>query len=106
MDLTTEHQGNQFTAFLSGQLKYQDNTEFRRLIEEINAAKVRNCVFDLSQLTAIDSAGLGMLVIASDNSETHGWEIVLRGVKGQVRKVLDLSRFDKLMTVIPDPSGE
>ena len=106
MDLRTEKNGNQFTAYLSGQLKYQDNGTFRELINQINAANVNQCVFDLSHLTSIDSAGLGMLVIASDNSESNGWKIEVRGVKGQVRKILDLSRFDKIMTVVPDPAGE
>ncbi|MFD1697272.1 STAS domain-containing protein [Roseibium aestuarii] len=106
MELRTEQSGDQFTAWLSGQLKYQDNGAFRQLIEQINAAQVRNCVFDLSELSSIDSAGLGMLVIASDNSENHGWKIEVRNVRGQVRKILDLSRFDKIMTVVPHPADE
>lgn len=106
MDLSTEKTDGTFTAHLSGQLKYQDNAVFRKLIEEVNESGAKQCVLDMRGLTSIDSAGLGMLVIACDNADSHGWKIALHGVKGQVRKILDLSRFDKIMPVVPDPSGE
>lgn len=99
MDLRTENDGACFTAYLSGQLKYQDSGPFRVLVEDISASKAKSCVFDMSALTAVDSAGLGMLVIASDASKKNGWSLTLSGATGQVRKLLELSRFDQLMTI-------
>ncbi|WP_417688304.1 STAS domain-containing protein [Roseibium sp.] len=99
MDLRTECDAAQYTAHLSGQLKYADNGAFRTLVDEMNASNLKRCVFNLAGLTAIDSAGLGMLVIASDAGKKHGWSLTLTGASGQVRKVLELSRFDQLMTI-------
>ncbi|MEP4032218.1 MULTISPECIES: STAS domain-containing protein [Stappiaceae] len=99
MNLRTECNGTQYTAYLSGQLQYQDNGAFRTLVDDMVDAKVKNCVLELSDLTSIDSAGLGMLVIASDAGKQNGWSLTLSGAKGQVRKILDLSRFDQLMTI-------
>ncbi|WP_417671640.1 STAS domain-containing protein [Roseibium sp.] len=99
MDLRTECDGAQYTAHLSGQLKYADNGAFRTLVEEMNASKAKRCIFNMSRLTAIDSAGLGMLVIASDAGKKNGWSLTLQGASGQVRKILELSRFDQLMNI-------
>ncbi|MBS8262350.1 anti-sigma factor antagonist [Roseibium polysiphoniae] len=99
MNLRTECNGTQYTAFISGQLQYQDNGAFRTLVDDMTEANVKNCVFELSDLTSIDSAGLGMLVIASDAGKQNGWSLTLSGAKGQVRKILELSRFDQLMTI-------
>ncbi len=99
MDLKTECEGDRYTAHISGQLKYIDNASFRTLVEDMLASKAKQCVFDVSGLTAIDSAGLGMLVIASDVGKKSGWSLTLTGAQGQVRKVLELSRFDQLMTI-------
>lgn len=99
MELKTECDGAQYTAHISGQLKYSDNVAFRTLVEDMTASKATRCIFDVQGLTAIDSAGLGMLVIASDASKKHGWSLTLAGAQGQVRKVLELSRFDQLMTI-------
>ena len=58
--------------------------------------KTKNCFINLSELEFIDSAGLGMLLIARDKVRSVEGKIVLKGAQGQVKKMLDLGHFERL----------
>ena len=44
----------------------------------------------------IDSAALGMFVIAHDEASSKGVELSIKGVKGKVKDVMYAARFDSL----------
>ncbi|WP_237152692.1 STAS domain-containing protein [Oryzibacter oryziterrae] len=97
MRLSTEHTGSTFTAHLAERLSFADHPAFRTLIEDIARAKPSSCVFELSELQSIDSAGLGMFLIALDGAKKGGWSLTLRNAQGHVKSLLQLGRFDKLL---------
>jgi anti-anti-sigma factor len=99
MDIQTTSSGDEFIATLSGRLMFSDNPAFRILLDGAQASGAKRCIFDVSALNSVDSAGLGMFVIAADTAKKHGWSLVLRGPGGQVKQLLTLARFDKLLTI-------
>lgn len=56
-------------------------------------------ILDLSALTMIDSAGIGMLIMANDRVIKRGKTLRLRGVTGHVAKVVELSRIEQLIPI-------
>ena len=84
---------------LKERMTFSDNGTFRTLLDDIVKAGAKKCVFDLSGLESIDSAGLGMFVIALDQGKKHGWTLALRSPKGQVKSLLELAKFSKLVTI-------
>ena len=88
-----------FEARLKDRMTFSDHAPFRALLEDITNAKAKKCVFDLSGLTSIDSAALGMFAIALDQGKKHGWTVALRSPQGQVRSLLELAKFDKLLAI-------
>ena len=93
--------GEEMKISLSEKLTFEDHDGFRDLLESVTASASKRCVFDLSDLQSIDSAGLGMLMIAHETSERDDWKLVLSGPKGQVGKMLELTEFDKVMSIVP-----
>jgi anti-anti-sigma factor len=86
---------------LAGDLKFANRTEFRVMVTRLMNAKASSAAIDVSRLEAIDSAGLGMLLIARDEAIKLHRTLVLRGPAGQVKKMFDLSKFETLFTVQP-----
>lgn len=84
---------------LHERLAFSDHTKFRELLTSIDREQPTHCVFDLSELISIDSAGLGMLMIAHQQSEKSGWKLSLQAPKGHVKQLLELSRFDKIIPI-------
>lgn len=84
---------------VSGEFTFSDHGPFKQMIEELFAFKEKAVTIDLSNLDFIDSAGLGMLLLARDEAKKTNRELVLRHPKGQVKRMFGVTRFDKLFTV-------
>lgn len=81
---------------LKGRLTFSDYSTFREMTQMFSEYKTKNCSIDLSALEFIDSAGLGMLLIARDKVRSFEGNITLKGAQGQVKKMLDLGHFERL----------
>jgi anti-anti-sigma factor len=91
--------GGHFEAKLTERMAFSDHGAFRSLLQAIANAGAKTCMLDLSGLVAIDSAGLGMFMIARDEARKGGWSLTVRCPAGRVRSLLELSKFDKLITI-------
>ena len=47
----------------------------------------------------IDSAGLGMLLLARDEGKRKNLDVCLRRPRGQVKRMLEVARFDTMFTI-------
>lgn len=90
------NKGSKTEIDLKGRLTFADYSLFREITTLFNEADVNDCLFDLSELEFIDSAGLGMLLIARDKLQSRNGQLTLRGAAGQVKKMIDLGRLDAL----------
>jgi anti-anti-sigma factor len=84
---------------LTGSFNFSDYNVFREIMKVLEEQEVKLCSFDLSQLEFIDSAGLGMLLIARDLLIQKNARLSLQGAHTQVKKMLDLGRLDSFFTI-------
>ncbi len=96
MNYKTESENGTTTVQLSGRFTFGDHSSFRKLIEEIRPYGSKTCVLDVAGVEFIDSAGLGMLLLARDEGERTNTAVVIRGARGQVKRMLEVARFDTL----------
>lgn len=85
---------------LSGPLTFDDREGMRELLTMTQDAEVNSVSYDLGGLTAIDSAGIGMLLMANDRFSRAGKSFSIRGATGDVKSSLDLAKVNDLI-----PSG-
>ena len=84
---------------MSGEFTFSDHVPFKQMVTEIFAAPGRSVVIDLSKLDFIDSAGLGMLLLARDEAKKNHRELILRRPSGQVKRMFAVTTFNTLFTV-------
>lgn len=84
---------------LLDRMSFGDHPLFRDLLSELRRAKPTACILDMSGLTSIDSAGLGMLMIAHEESKKGGWTLTIQSPPEHVRKLLALACFDKILNI-------
>ena len=99
MRLETYKSNNKFEAEISDKLTSSDLSSFRELLSEIKQSACKVIVLDLNNLDWIDSAGLGMLILAKELAEKEEMELVLRSPKGHVKSLLELGRFEKIFNI-------
>lgn len=84
---------------MTGELTLADHGRVRRLIGDMMQLDPERLVLDLKDLDFIDSAGIGMVLIAHEEARRLGKALVLRRPHGQVLHVFDLARLDKIVCI-------
>lgn len=90
---------NDTSVSLSGELTFTDHAAFLEITSRLFGTQSGSVVVELSKLEFIDSAGLGMLLIARDAAKNANRSMVLRGPQGQVKRMFAVTKFDSLFTV-------
>lgn len=84
---------------LRGRFGFQDYGVFRSMVDQMDLPDDRRLVFDLAEVTFVDSAGLGMLMVVREEMADRGGTVVLRGARGQVRRMIETARLDRAFEV-------
>ncbi len=99
MEVTCNNLTDRYEVGLSGRLVFSENRAFRSVVEDLGDHHGKALVFNLSELEFIDSAGLGMLLIAKEEAERLSMPLTLRGAQGQVREMFEISCFNSILTI-------
>ena len=99
MDYRRDVQGEKPVYRFSGRWTFKDHGQVAAISDDIKGTRVGTCVFDLSDVDFIDSAGLGMLLMAQQTAQKGETGIVLRGMSAQVRSIMKLAKFERVFTI-------
>ena len=81
---------------LSGSFTFRDHDTFFEVVSMIKTGYNKKMVFNFADCDFLDSAALGMLVIAHDEAAAKEVTLSIKGAKGKVKDVLYAARFDTL----------
>jgi len=94
--------GGRATLKLGGRFDFHSHSDFRSAYEKVLASgDVREIVVDFSDVDYLDSSALGMLLLLREKAEATGKSVLLAGLKGTVKQVLEIANFGKLFTIKP-----
>lgn len=80
---------------LQGAFVFSVHRHFRRALCDALPQASREIVVDLAAVGEIDSAALGMLLIARDRANERGKRIAIEGATGPVLQVLKIANFTR-----------
>lgn len=96
MDYALRDSSGEVRAIMTGHFTFADIGLFKELVGRIGDAKGRRFVLDLAGVAFIDSAAMGMLLMARDAAANQAVPLALAGAQGQVKRALDVAKFDTL----------
>jgi len=99
MDYGIDVKEQEAVVRLRGRLTFNDHAKLRALIREMLQNKAKRQILDLSALEFVDSAGIGMLLIAREEMANVDKQLVLRAATGQVKRVLTVAQLNKIVTI-------
>ena len=97
----TENDGV-FRLTLSGRLTYNDHNEMRNVIQFLKEHKAKRIIIDMSKLTFIDSAAIGMLLIIAEELRNINGIMTINSPSGQVARVLTAAKILDLFKMPDD----
>ena len=83
----------------SGSFTFRDHDTFFEVVSMIKTGHNKKMVFNFESCDFLDSAALGMLVIAHDEASAKGVALSISGARGKVKDVLFAARFDTLYDI-------
>lgn len=102
MLIANDVSGERATLKLGGRFDFHSHRDFRSAYEKIiETGSVREIVIDFGEVDYLDSSALGMLLLLREKADGAGKNVVLAGLKGTVKQVLDIANFGKLFTIRP-----
>ena len=84
---------------ISGKFTFSDHQEFKSIFAILSDKDIKSIHLDFENVEFIDSAALGILLLARDESEKTGTTLVLQKPTGQVKKMFEVSRFYDLFQI-------
>lgn len=87
----------------SGRLTATGAPMLRNAVNDLVAAGNARVVIDMSELTFVDSSGLGALVGGLKSARTAGGDLRIAAVPDAVRTVLRLTNLDRVLRDYPTP---
>ena len=85
---------------ISDSFTFRDHDTFFEIVSLIKSGQDKKIVFNMTDCDFIDSAALGMFVIAHDEASSKAVDLEIKGVQGKVKDVMYAARFDSLYTFI------
>jgi anti-anti-sigma factor len=99
MDYAIDIREQEALVRMTGRLTFNDHAKLRALIREMLQNSVKRQILDLANLEFVDSAGIGMLLIAREELSNLDKQFILRKAGGQVKRVLTVAQLGKLITI-------
>lgn len=101
MEHVLNKQGDTAEVTLRGDLTFADHEEFRNVLFALaDSSGAQNIIVDVKGLGFIDSAGIGMLIIAHDEAKDRRQQLTIRGAQGQVKAALDIADLKSLIRLV------
>ena len=84
---------------IEGRITVDNSGDMRKTLSNVLRSKPRTLIVDVSKVSYIDSSGIATLLEALRTARKQSTRIVLRGVQGQMRYFLEVSRLDQLFEI-------
>jgi anti-anti-sigma factor len=97
MNLTMRNEGGNAKLTMNGELTFADNESLHKIVKQMGSNGMRSLAVNMSGVTFVDSAGLGLLVLLKEAADREKVDMRLKGTQGQVRKMLDISQFQEVV---------
>ena len=100
MQVTVTKNGNRAVLKLAGRFDFNTHHEFRTAVDPLSVyPDLAAVTIDFSEVEYLDSSALGMLLMLRDKMGGAKKEVILSGVRGNVKQVLEIANFGKLFRI-------
>ena len=77
--------------------------KFRDTIEEKIKTQASEIILDCSELSYMDSTGMGVLIELRNKTKELGQKIIMMNPRPNIRKLLALTGVDKIIEIVDNP---
>ena len=100
LDITIKQENQVLTVYLKGELDHHAVSRIKDTIDlQIINTPVKKLVLDMSEVTFMDSSGIGLIVGRYNRIRSIGGSMAIKNPGQSLLKILKMSGIDKLMKI-------
>ncbi len=104
LDMEFKEMDGKLIIVVKGDIDAYHSADFKKTIKEKMASHSGDTiVLDLSNVSYIDSAGLGSLVAILKEARNTSKGFVLASLKPNVKRIFEMTRLDKVFKIVDTP---
>lgn len=88
---------------IRGEIDIYSIEKFRETIEQKIKTQAPEIILDCSELSYMDSTGMGVLIELRNKTKEMGQKIIMMNPRPNIKKLLALTGVDKIIEVIDNP---
>ncbi len=101
LNVKFEQIGARLVCKVSGDIDAYHSAEIKKAIkDEVEKTSAGKIVMDMSNVSYVDSAGLGTMVALLKLTRSLNKELVLASMKQNVKRVFEMTRLDKVFKIV------
>lgn len=82
---------------MSGEIDHHTSQDIRNTIDEhIDRENAKNVIFDFSNVTFMDSAGIGIIIGRYKKVSPYGGKVAIAGARPHIKRMLEISGVLKI----------
>ena len=83
-----------------GDIDHHSSKDIREKIDkEINKHKIKNIIFDFSEVIFMDSSGIGMVIGRYKNIEKAGGKVAISSISDEAKRIFELSGLFRIINL-------
>jgi anti-sigma B factor antagonist len=102
MELKLRKAGPIYVIDVIGEMDLYNAFRLKDLVTKMINGGVRSYILNLDQVPYIDSSGIGSLLFVHSELKKRGLPLRIAGVKGSVRKVIELTKLLEYFPIVAD----
>lgn len=98
MDIRFSKDGNTLVVLLEGEIDHHTTLRARERIDsKFLMEPVKNMVVDMSKVTFMDSAGIGLILGRMNRVSSVGGKMIIRKPRPEISKILKMSKIESIV---------
>ena len=82
----------EYEVTMLGRFTFTDNGKFRTILDKFSKPEIKHISFNMKEVSFVDSAALGMLLLARDEAAKYNKELKIKDTVGQVKKMFEIAQ--------------
>ena len=99
MDITQRAVKDAIVLEVKGDLTYSNRAAFKTAVEQVKNRGCRHLIVNMEQVRFVDSSGLGLLVLVSQNLKLQQSQLSLLKPQSYVREIMGLANIPKMIPI-------
>ncbi|MBE6012504.1 anti-sigma F factor antagonist [Anaeropeptidivorans aminofermentans] len=98
MDIATKTVNRNLIVNITGDIDHHSSDEIRNKIDkDIKRNNIKNIIFDFSNVSFMDSSGIGVIIGRYKLVEKQGGQVIACCIDGNIKRIFDVSGLSSIL---------